>query len=231
MLEIKSASEVLYSGEHNSVREALEAAIKNGADLSRADLSGANLSGACLSGADFSGADLSRADFSGAYLPGADLSRADLSRANLFGACLSEADLSEADLSGADLSGAYLSIADLSGADLFGANLFGACLSGANFSGADLSEADLSGVKGDISCSNELLAHIAIRFDPSLTLVASLILGRVVGCWADYTRAIRDLFGDVTMQRLWQAWSQDATWGVVDKMKEHEWPRPVDTCD
>ena len=78
---------VLFSVEVGSLKLAVEAAIKAGANLS-----GANLSGANLSGANLSGADLSRA-----YLSGADLSRANLSGANLSGA----------NLSGAYLSGAY----------------------------------------------------------------------------------------------------------------------------
>ena len=92
---------VLFSLETKSIKLALEAAVKSGADLSGAD----------LYGADLSGADLSRANLSGADLSGANLSRANLSRANL---------------SGADLPGANLSRANLSGADLYGADLSGA---------------------------------------------------------------------------------------------------------
>ena len=80
----------LWEGEATDIQDALERAVKSGADLSRAylpgaDLSRAVLSGAVLSGADLSGADLSwanlsGADLSGAYLPGADLSRAKIRR-------------------------------------------------------------------------------------------------------------------------------------------------------
>ncbi len=89
---------VIWSGEAETVKDALNAAI-----AARANLSWANLSRANLSGADLSGADLSWANLSGA-----NLSRANLSRANL-----SRADLSGADLSWADLSGANLSRANL----------------------------------------------------------------------------------------------------------------------
>ena len=116
------------------------AAVKRGADLSRADLSRADLSYAYLSGAYLSGANLSDADLSDAYL-----SRAYLSRANLSDAYLSRADLSYADLSRANLSGA-----DLSGAKLSYANLSRAKLSYANLSRANLSGANLEETKGDI---------------------------------------------------------------------------------
>ena len=70
VIEIKSCwnSEVLYSGEHASLREAVEAA-----NLGGADLRGANLRGADLRGADLRGADLGGADLRGANLGGADL--------------------------------------------------------------------------------------------------------------------------------------------------------------
>jgi len=121
-----------------NIRLAVEWALKNKVDLSRADLSGADLSEADLSGADLIRANLSGADFSRADLSRADLSGADLSRADLSGA-----DLSGADLSGADLSGANLIWADLSGADLSGADFSRANLIGANLSRANLNDAGL----------------------------------------------------------------------------------------
>ena len=135
MHEIKSVSRaVLYRGDSaESLREAVIAAVREGADLSGADLSGANLRGADLRDADLSGADLSGAD-----LRDADLSGADLRGAYLSGAYLSGAYLSGADLSGADLSGAYLRDADLRGANLRGADLRGANLRGAYLGGAYL---------------------------------------------------------------------------------------------
>ena len=72
---------VIFELECGSMRLCVEAAIKSGADLSRANLSGADLSGANLSWADLSRADLSRADLSRADLSGANLSRANLSGA------------------------------------------------------------------------------------------------------------------------------------------------------
>jgi hypothetical protein len=93
--EIKSRwnGSVLFSLETESLKLAVEAAVK-----SRANLSGANLSGADLSGANLSGADLSRANLTGANLSGADLTGANLTGANLSGA----------DLYGANLYGAKI---------------------------------------------------------------------------------------------------------------------------
>jgi len=97
----------------------------------------------------------------------------------------------------------------------------------ANLSRANLSWADLSRVRGEICNSHELLASIAVRFDSSLTVVAATIAGRLVGCWSEYTTAIRQYFGEDTMRRLWQAWSQDESWGCVKKMRQYGWPEPT----
>ena len=113
--------------------------------------------------------------------------------------------------------------------NLGSANLRGADLGYADLRGADLRYADLTGVRGRICDSHELLAHIAIRFDASLTGVAAMIAGRLIGCWGQYTQVIRAVFGESVMRRLRQAWSQDESWGVVEKMREYEWPEPVQT--
>ena len=97
--EIKNRFEgnVIASFECESLKIAVELAVKSGANLSHADLSHAYLSGAYLShaylsGAYLSGANLSGADLSGAYLSDANLSGANLSGANLFRAYRSGAD-------------------------------------------------------------------------------------------------------------------------------------------
>ena len=90
LVEIKNVfGKVIYSSETTSLKECLENAVKDSADLY-----GANLSGSDLYGANLSRANLSRANLFGADLYGADLSRAFLSGANLSGANLSGADLS-----------------------------------------------------------------------------------------------------------------------------------------
>jgi len=67
---------VLFSLETESLKLCVEAAVKDGANLSGAnldgaDLSGANLGGANLRGANLGGANLGGANLDGAYLDGA----------------------------------------------------------------------------------------------------------------------------------------------------------------
>ncbi|HEY3493357.1 MAG TPA: pentapeptide repeat-containing protein [Polyangiaceae bacterium] len=137
-IECRFTGEVLFAGDYESVREAAEAAVAQGANLGDADLGDADLGGANLSYADLRGADLS----------GANLRDADLG----------DADLGDANLGYADLRGANLSGADLGGANLGGANLRDANLRDADLSYANLRGADLSGV----------LAMMGIRQDPDL---------------------------------------------------------------
>ena len=127
MHEIKSVSGiVLYRSDGaTSLREAVIAAVREGADLRDANLRDANLRDANLSCASLSCANLSGANLSGAYLSCASLSCANLSCADLSGANLSCANLSCADLRDANLSCANLSCANLSGASLSGAYLSG----------------------------------------------------------------------------------------------------------
>jgi hypothetical protein len=87
MTEIKITNRydgsVLYQCEAESVKDAVNKAIKANADLSSADLSYANLSYANLSSANLRSADLSYANLRYANLRYANLSSADLSYANL----------------------------------------------------------------------------------------------------------------------------------------------------
>jgi len=119
LIEIRDrwdSTKILFSVEASTLKEAVLAAIKKGANLRGADLGGANLRGANLRGANLRGANLYGANLRGANLYGANLGGADLYGANLYGA-----DLGGADLGGADLRGANLRGADLRGADLRGA--------------------------------------------------------------------------------------------------------------
>jgi len=123
---------VAYVAKHAMLaHEAVEAAVRDKADLSGADLTRAHLSRAHLTGADLTGAHLSGADLYGADLTGAHLYGADLTGADLYGAHLTRAHLYGADLTGAHLYGANLSWANLTGADLTRAHLSGADLTGA----------------------------------------------------------------------------------------------------
>ena len=118
-IQIKNryTDEVIFECE-GSIKEAVEKAVREKANLREADLIRADLWGANLREAD-----LIRADLREANLSGADLIRANLREANLSGANLREANLREADLIRADLSGADLWGADLSGANLIRADL------------------------------------------------------------------------------------------------------------
>ena len=129
---------VLFSLETESIKLAVEAAVKSDANLRDVDLGDADLGDANLYGANLGGANLR----------GADLGDANLGDADLGGAYLGGANLDGAYLDGANLGGAYLGGAYLRGAYLGGANLRGADLDGANLGGADLGGAYLGGVCG-----------------------------------------------------------------------------------
>ena len=152
-----------WESEDNTIKEAVEKAIKENADLRSADLSYADLSSANLSSADLSYADLSSAN----------LSYADLSSANLSYADLRSANLSYADLRSADLSYANLRSANLSYANLRSANLRSANLSYANLRSADLSYADLS------YAVNKELAYIPMFCKWNVSLLGEKIK---IGC-------------------------------------------------
>jgi hypothetical protein len=114
-IEIKNrwTNAVIYSGDHENIKQAVLAAIAAAANLRTADLCGANLRAANLRAADLSGADLCGANLRAANLRTADLCGANLRAADLCGANLRGADLRTADLCGADLRAANLSGADL----------------------------------------------------------------------------------------------------------------------
>ena len=104
-IQIKSwlNASILFECEADSLKIAVELAVKQRADLRGADLQGADLRGAYLRGADLQGAYLRGAYLRGAYLQGADLR----------GAYLQGADLRGADLQGAYLQGEKLDKAPL----------------------------------------------------------------------------------------------------------------------
>ena len=88
-----------FEKENNTIKDTVEEAVKNGANLYRASLDGANLDRANLSGASLYRASLDRANLDGANLyraslDGASLNGASLDRANLDGASLDRANLS-----------------------------------------------------------------------------------------------------------------------------------------
>jgi hypothetical protein len=102
----KINGEVIFSGDFDSIKDCVLAALREGKNLSYANLSSADLRSANLSSADLRSADLSSANLRSADLRSADLSYADLSYANLSSADLRSANLRYADLRYANLSSA-----------------------------------------------------------------------------------------------------------------------------
>ena len=127
-----------FEKENNTIKDTLEEANLEGANLRGANLEEANLEGANLRGANLEDANLRGANLEGAYLEDANLRGAYLEDANLRGAYLRGANLE-----GANLRGANLEDANLRGANLRGANLRSAYLEGANLRSADLRDANL----------------------------------------------------------------------------------------
>ena len=101
-----------YEKENNTIRDTLEEAVKNKANLEGAHLYRANLEGTHLEGANLKNACLYRANLEGA----------NLKSANLEGAHLESANFKGADFEGADFEGAHLEEANIYRAYLKGAN-------------------------------------------------------------------------------------------------------------
>ena len=146
---VKQAVEEAVRARANLYGANLVGANLDGADLYGASLYGASLVGANLYGASLVGANLYGANLDGASLVGANLYGASLYGASLVGASLVGANLDGASLYGANLDGANLDGADLDGANLYGANLYGASLDGASLVGANLYGANLYGANLD----------------------------------------------------------------------------------
>ena len=124
--------------EINSIKIAVEEAVRKEINLVGANLGWANLGWANLRGANLGGANLGGANLGGANLRGANLVEANLGGANLVEANLVGANLGGANLRGANLVEANLIEANLGGANLVEANLIEADLVGANLGGAKL---------------------------------------------------------------------------------------------
>ncbi len=116
----------VYESEKTTLKEAIEEAVEQYANLKdaglrRTDLRGTNLKKAKLNGANLSEANLKNADLKGIRLQDADLSHADLRGSELEGADLKGADLSHADLRGVELENVFLKNTYLKCTDLRGA--------------------------------------------------------------------------------------------------------------
>ena len=125
-IQIKSVSgKVLFEleKENNTIKETLEQAVKENANLENANLEYADLRNANLNNADLNNANLEYANLENADLRNADLRNANLRNANLRNADLVNANLRNANLRNADLRNADLRNADLRNANLNNANL------------------------------------------------------------------------------------------------------------
>ena len=80
-IEHRYTNEVIYSCEAETIKEAVEKAVRIGANLEGANLGGTNLGGANLGGANLGGAYLGVANLEGANLEGANLGGAYLHNA------------------------------------------------------------------------------------------------------------------------------------------------------
>ena len=113
-IQIKSVFEkVLFAleKENNTIKETLEQAVKENADLEGANLRYADLRNADLRNSNLEGADLRNADLEGANLRNADLEGANLRYADLINSNLRYSNLRNADLRNSNLEGADLKCA------------------------------------------------------------------------------------------------------------------------
>jgi hypothetical protein len=194
MIEIKHryTDEILFRADVDSLKLAVEVAVKSrvdlgGAYLSDTDLRDADLRGAYLCYADLSDTDLRGADLRGAYLCDAYLSGTHLSGAYLSAADLRGAYLSAADLCDADLRDAYFGGAVLSGADLRGADLGGADLRGADLCDADLRYAYLGGVRDMRLETGERLSEYIEEVVRPLITAGGRSVEEVAAAWDSHT--------------------------------------------
>jgi len=135
--DLKPSNENILGAEI-SYKQALESAVKTGANLV-----GINLCGVNLSGINLTKVDLHKVNLSWANLTEANFSYAKLENANLFYATLTRAKLRGTRLSGSNLANADLSYVDFTQADLRETIFSYANLANTNFSRANLARAAL----------------------------------------------------------------------------------------
>lgn len=128
-----------------SVREFVEATVRERGSLARADLTGAELAGIDLSGMDLTEAWLEGANLQGANLSGARLDYAVVAKAHLGGAVLRGTSLRRANLGKARLLRTHIDGCDLGEAILASADLRATRVSRCDLRGADLSDLRVDG--------------------------------------------------------------------------------------
>lgn len=141
---------LIYKCQADSIKTAVEKAVKEGVSLYNVDLKFADLCGANMKFARMPNADLSGANLEGAHLDGIDLQFATLIGANLGYVKLNNANLCHS---------------NLKGVNLYAANLFEANLNFANLNGANIKFAKLSCTKlcfsdlRDIKITSEIIRN------------------------------------------------------------------------
>ena len=118
--------ETLYQSSHQSLKEAVEAAVADGVSLKNANLHNANLHNASLRNANLAYADLSGASMKHANLAHADLSGANLHNASLYCTNLLYASLTDVNLATALANYAIFVPETLKGATIDGHNIISA---------------------------------------------------------------------------------------------------------
>jgi hypothetical protein len=195
IIEIKCRfnGSILFSAEADSLKAAVEIAVKSGANLSGASLDRASLDGASLNGASLDKASLDRASLNGASLNRASLYRASLDGALLYGASLDGASLNRASLNGASLDRASLSGASLNGASLNMASLNGASLDRASLYGALLDDSSkTSGARPVFQ-----IGPIGSRSSYLIAFVTKQGIRIRAGCWFGTLEAFAERMAEV----------------------------------
>ncbi len=184
-IKVKDEDVVIFATtKRETMKDALEEAVRRRLIIYKADLVGQNLQGikipggnlehcfmigSNLDGADLRGSNLKQSIFAGSSMKGALLSSVNspeavfqgcnLEGANLSSAVLIDSDFSKSNLKNADLSFSTFSNSSFAGADLTGAILKGATLSKTSLATANLTEDQKSGIKvieGPLSNSKQL---------------------------------------------------------------------------
>lgn len=113
---LSNQGKILYEGRFTTIRRAVEAAVREGVDLTGINLRRAMLRHAALDGAKLKGACLWGAILDHAQLCAADLSLADCRAAQMKETCLAETLCRRTDCRGAYMAGAIVRDGDFTGA-------------------------------------------------------------------------------------------------------------------
>lgn len=107
-IKSRASDKILFEGEFENTKTALEIAVETRKPLYEADLRSLNLAGSTLDEALLTGAD-----FSGSNLSGANLSEASIKDAIFINTTLTDVCFNQSDLSGSDFRGARFGATDI----------------------------------------------------------------------------------------------------------------------